>query len=260
MNWLPNHVEDYYDHILSPSLNLDMSCYLFDVDGTLTPARSAMGSDFTFAFLSWMANRKVYLVSGSDKQKISQQLPQSVLSRCGGIFASMANEFWQKEKLIYKNEWCPSPSLMARLTDFRELSPYKNKRDEWIEMRTGMINFSVVGRASTKQERQEYSKWDEKNLEREDIIKSLSKDFPDLEFKIGGQISIDIQPAGNNKSLASRWVRENVGEKIIFFGDKVSEDGNDFDIAKDVLTHGGTVHAVNSPIDTQKILKSYYAN
>ena len=56
--------------------------YLFDIDGTLTPPRSKMTSEFSFFFLNWMTGRNIYLVTGSDREKIIQQVPNSILVRC----------------------------------------------------------------------------------------------------------------------------------------------------------------------------------
>ena len=79
--------------------------YLFDIDGTLTEPRQKMDYSFSMQFLSWMINKDVFFVTGSDKQKVDEQLPSSIMKRCDGVFCSMANEFWQKDKLIYRNKF-----------------------------------------------------------------------------------------------------------------------------------------------------------
>ena len=117
-----------------------------------------------------------------------------------------------------------------------------------------MLNFSVAGRDSNAEERKRYWEWDKANKEREKIVEKISKDFPELEAKIGGQISIDIQPKGHNKSQASRWVRKNIDENIFFAGDKCFEGGNDYDIYLDVKKHGGSVFQVRDWKDTREVL------
>tara|TARA_R100000808_G_scaffold24932_1_gene59523 strand:- start:10059 stop:10769 length:711 start_codon:yes stop_codon:yes gene_type:complete len=229
--------------------------YMFDVDGTLTAPRRKMSTDFLMKFLSWSQNKHIFLVAGSDLDKVKDQLPQSVLSRCDGVFCSMANEFWVKGELIYKNKWEPDIELITALTDIRTLSKYDNKKEIWLEIRTGMVNFSVAGRDSSLAERERYNTWDNKNKERENIVKELSEKFHNLDFRIGGQISIDICPKGNNKSQASQWVRKNLGNQIIFLGDSCHEGGNDRDIFLDVRENeGGVAHEVKSPDDTLEIL------
>ena len=48
--------------------------YIFDVDGTLTPARKQMKLDFMAYFLKFECKHDVYLVTGSDRQKTVEQL------------------------------------------------------------------------------------------------------------------------------------------------------------------------------------------
>ena len=38
--------------------------YLFDVDGTLTPAKSSIDPKFAKQFLDWCTDKQVYIVSG----------------------------------------------------------------------------------------------------------------------------------------------------------------------------------------------------
>ena len=71
-----------------------MKCFLFDVDGTLTKPREAMEAKFADLFESWVSEKYVYLVSGSDLSKIKEQIPNNILKKCKGIFPCMGNEFW----------------------------------------------------------------------------------------------------------------------------------------------------------------------
>ena len=53
---------------------MNNSCFIFDVDGTLTDARQPMDAEFETFFKSWMQDKNVYLVSGSDLEKIEEQV------------------------------------------------------------------------------------------------------------------------------------------------------------------------------------------
>ena len=120
-----------------------------------------------------------------------------------------------------------------------------------------MINFSIVGREASQQQRDIYSRWDKENKEREAIVKVLSNKYTNLDFKIGGQISIDIQPKGANKSQASKWLREKFkGCELYFFGDKITKNGNDYDIAEDIKENkDGKVFNISGPTETIEILQ-----
>jgi len=233
-----------------------MKIYLFDIDGTLTQPRQKMSSEHVLVFLSWMTNKNVYLVTGSDYPKVKQQLPDSIIRKCNGTFCSMANQFIQNNKIIYENKWEPTQSLKDDLNFLYKSSEFPHKGKTIIEPRVGMINFSIVGREASQEQRDIYSRWDKAMNERQSIVKILSKKYTNLDFKIGGQISIDIQPNGANKSQASKWLREKFkGCELYFFGDKCSESGNDYDIVKDIDEHGdGKTFNVESPSDTISIL------
>ena len=69
--------------------------YLFDVDGTLTEPRQKITSEFKYFFLEWMKDKIVYLVSGSDIEKIRQQIPEEIERQCAGIYCCMANEYYE---------------------------------------------------------------------------------------------------------------------------------------------------------------------
>ena len=229
--------------------------YLFDVDGTLTPPRQRMTDNFIWEFISWSNDRSVFLVTGSDMKKLSEQLPSSVVQRMAGIFTSMGNQLTINGTLVYNNDWEPPTELLKALVSWRMNSPYTNKRDNFIEHRVGMVNFSVAGRDSNFEERKSYYDWDRFHKERKSIAKEIQIRFPKIEAKLGGQISIDIQPKGNNKALASQWVRDNIGDRIVFVGDRCEEGGNDYDIVQDIIKHGdGEYYPVKNFLETFQLL------
>tara|TARA_A100001201_G_scaffold142795_1_gene142033 strand:- start:1624 stop:2340 length:717 start_codon:yes stop_codon:yes gene_type:complete len=233
--------------------------YLFDVDGTLTPSMSNMETGTSMRFLDWMRGKEVYVVAGSDNHKVYKQLPASILSRLDGIFCSSANELWQCGGPIYKNDWTPTDDFFSYLGKLYQNSHFTPKGKNFIEKRTGMINFSIVGREAPKELREIYYEWDKKIKDRENMAKAIMLDYPELQACIGGQISIDIYPKGQDKSQASRWVTENLKKEMVFFGDKCNPGGNDYPIANDIIQREcGTYHNVESPTQTLEILENKY--
>lgn len=233
--------------------------YLFDVDGTLTPPMKPMRLEITMRFLDWMKGKPVYIVAGSSKSGVYKQIPASILSRVKGVFCSSANELWDQDKLIYKNDWRPTSEFLSYLSDLYKSSHFTPKGKNFIEKRTGMVNFSIVGRKAHDELRDIYHKWDKKNMEREKMAQTIMKDFPELDACIGGQISIDIYPKGNDKSQASKWVAKNLKKEMAFFGDKCREGGNDYSIAFDVIMNSrGTYHNVTSDDMTLDLLENKY--
>ncbi len=216
-----------------------------------------MEQEFLFFFLSWSQDKKIYLVGGSDKKKIERQIPSSVIQRCAGVFCSSGNELWIKDQLVYRNDWTPTRDFLSYLSQLYQSSLFTPKGVKFIEKRTGMVNFSIVGREASYKLRETYHQWDKENKDREEMARSIMLDHPNLQACIGGQISIDIYPKGQDKSQASRWVRENIDKNIFFAGDKCFDGGNDHSIYLDVKKHGGVSVQVEGPNHTAKILANY---
>ena len=65
------------------------SIYLFDVDGTLTPAKACIDDNFRSLFLKWIKNKEVYIVSGGSFVRIVDQLGDDIVNKTEGVFACM---------------------------------------------------------------------------------------------------------------------------------------------------------------------------
>ena len=236
--------------------------FVFDIDGTLTPPRQPMTEDFKKIFSNFVSNNTVYLVSGSDINKIREQVPSDILLKCDGVFGSSGNELWIADKNVYTNEFPDNRSLMDRLEDFIQKSKYQTKTGRHIEIRPGMINFSTVGRNANASERKKYHVWDNKNQERRKMAISLLVSNPEVEVSIGGEISIDIYPKGLDKSQAISYIKkEHKGKpnKIHFFGDKTEPPGNDYS-AVCALSEADMSHPVRNYNQTLEKLKVFLEN
>ena len=227
--------------------------FLFDVDGTLTPARQPMNKDFHSFFLEWMQDKKVYFVSGSDYPKIQQQIPEDILVSISGVFGCMGNTLHKAGKMIYENNFIPTLSLLNYLNNRLEGTEYPNLCGIHIEERPGMINFSIVGRGATQEQRKDYWIWDQKSRERHNIAEFINKHFDLLEASVGGEISIDIYPIGWDKSQVLEYIEEG---NYHFFGDRAFEGGNDYALAKVLDKEKDKVYNVEGYKETWKFLKS----
>ena len=117
------------------------------------------------------------------------------------------------------------------------------KTGTFIELRTGLINVSPVGRNCSQAQREEYEKHDIKEGVRKNFVTALEKEFPEfkLKYSIGGMISFDVFPETWTKVYCLQFV-EGKYDEIHFFGDKYKEGQNDYEIYNDPRTIG---HAVN---------------
>jgi phosphomannomutase len=207
---------------------------------------------------TWIKSHLAYLAAGSNYEKITEQLPPDVVSSFSGIYSSMGNVFHQKGKEIYRNEIKLNKELLRKLEAYRKNTLYEGEVfGNYLELRPGMLNFSVLGRNCPFAEREKYYQWDKINLERETIAKELNEEFSEYEVSLGGKISIDIVSKGCGKEQVARKIRElHPKDKIIFFGDKTLPGGNDYSLAKALFEVGNSqVITVSSPEDVLKYLK-----
>ena len=207
--------------------------YIFDVDGTLTPSRKVMTKEFQEVFFDeWSSKNIFYLVSGSDLKKMSEQVPPHILKRAAGLFCCGGNDYRVDGEQIYFNEFNPPEDLIEFLKETVGDSHYGERAGNHIENRGSMVNFSVVGRDCSDEQREDYFQYDLQSKEREIIASLINEQWIDIEAVIGGQISIDIAPRGNDKSQVLKHImKEQPNKKYFFVGDRTMEGGNDYPLA-----------------------------
>lgn len=246
---------------------------LFDMDGTITDARQKIEDEVFEALSQIPGNIKKYLVTGSDIDKIEEQIPTPQLLHlfekvfaCNGTKVYNCNLDMDDETKPIEPELIHQVALKDFYSDadinhlintlLRVASEThtKIKTGTFIEWRNSQINFSVIGRNCTTEQREDYIKWDRKSGEREKIIKQLRNEFKGwgLSFRLGGQISIDITRSGWDKTYAFKNLSESP-DQCVFFGDKICKDGNDLDIAMKCAKH----HHVDGPADLILELQRY---
>ena len=209
--------------------------FMFDIDGTLTPSRLMMTKEFAKFFDKWSNENKYYLVTGSDIDKTKEQLPIAYIDRAEAIFTCCGNQMWRDDELIYNNKFNPPKDLIESLERKVLKSQYPNRYGNHIEDRGSMVNFSVVGRDCTQEQREEYYEWDKEKGERKIIANAIKEKFPDLDAVIGGQISIDIYPKGMDKSQVLNVIEQErlvPPNEYIFIGDGIENGGNDYPLAE----------------------------
>ena len=207
--------------------------YIFDVDGTITPSRGQVDTDFAVFFSDFCANNSVYLVTGSDKEKTIEQIGEEIYSLAERVYNCSGSDVWQGEKHIRTDKWHIGPITRSFLVRQLEESKFPLRTGLHIEERPGMVNFSIVGRHATLGERKLYVEWDENNLERKHIAAQFNFRFPKLKAVIGGETGMDIFPKGYDKSQI-------IGDfdptdTLNFFGDAMGPTGNDYPLKKSII-------------------------
>ena len=153
---------------------------LFDVDLTLTPARSQVQPAMLQA-LEKMRGKGVHfgIVSGSDQKKVDEQLGKPLCDSAEFCFYENGLDAYEKGKLIEKQSF---KGFMGedRIKAFVNFCLHyiadldiPIKRGTFVEYRNGMVNISPIGRNCSKQERIEFEAFDKENKIRSSMIDAL---------------------------------------------------------------------------------------
>ena len=218
--------------------------FAFDVDGTLTPSREEIDPEFKLWFMDFVKNNYVILVTGSDRSKTVEQIGEDLFNSVEYSFNCAGNEVYRKGELYYRNEWKPSESLLIFLRSKLQSSEYAERCGNHIEVRTGLVNFSSIGRGASLSQRLKYYEWDKVHQERVSISNEIKQKFPELDAQVGGEISIDIFEKGKDKSQILNYFKD---QNVVFFGDRQEHGGNDYTLAEAIVQqdHGWCVPVKN---------------
>lgn len=235
---------------------------LFDIDGTLTEPRKTIKQDMIDCLKKATSYDDIDIatVGGSDLPKAKEQL-QSAIDLCHNVFTENGLVYIDENKQLIK------VSKIADYLGYEKLKEFDNfclkyiadldipvKTGTFIELRTGLINISPVGRNCTQQERNDFTVYNKEHKILEKFREALLKNFGEkfnLYISIGGQISFDVFPDGWDKRYCLQFVEKKY-DNIVFFGDHGYFGGNDYEIITcDRITKGVRV---KNPEDTiQKI-------
>ena len=236
---------------------------LFDVDGTLTPARQKV-SEKMRNFLEKLKDKvDVGIVGGSDLKKQKEQMGENIINEVKYSFSENGLVAYKDGKLIgttYLKDYLGEVNLKRIINfclNYISKLDIPIKRGTFIEYRSGMLNISPIGRNCSHEERNEFEKYDLENNIRKDFVKVLQEEFKDLNltYSIGGQISFDLFPNGWDKTYCLRYLENEDYDKIYFFGDKTYEGGNDYEIFIDERVLG---NSVKNPENTIELCTKYF--
>ena len=229
-----------------------MKKFIFDVDGTLTPSRREIDPEFKDWFINFIMNNKVWLVTGSDYPKTVEQLGSEICENVVTCYNCQGNDVWHGGMRVNAKSFNPPKDLYDLMNGWLQASGFPLRTGTHIEERRGMINFSIVGRGATPEQRKEYVEWDLANRERESIAFEINTKFKGITATVGGETGLDIHYTGADKSQILDDF--NSDDEIHFFGDRMEQGGNDYPLAK--VNKGKNYH-VKDWQDTWRILKGF---
>lgn len=228
--------------------------YIFDVDGTLTPSRGKIDSEFEKWFEHFATRNAVYFVTGSDRPKTIEQLGKNIYSLAVRVYNCSGNDVWEQDRNIYTSPWTLPTHARLYLEKKLTESKFPLRTGQHIEDRPGLVNFSIVGRGATLKERMMYIEWDHIHNERNNIVEEFRHNFGlTLEISAGGETGMDIYPRGANKS---QIIKDFDKEMFLnFFGDRMDKHGNDAPLAVEIAKRNGSNYHVKDWKETWKLLR-----
>ena len=232
-----------------------MNKFVFDVDGTLTPSRDRIDKTFAIWFSKFCASNDVYLVTGSDRPKTVEQVGEQIYCACKRVYNCSGNDVYKCDTKLKTSDWKLPELAHEWLSEQLTASNYNIRTGLHFEHRPGMVNFSVVGRNATSEQRKDYVAYDEYTDERVYIAHNFNLLFPEIQATVGGETGIDIAPKGADKSQILQDFDDN--DFIVFFGDRMDEGGNDYPLA--LSNYNGKNYHVTDWKHTWEILKNEYS-
>jgi len=232
------------------------TAYLFDVDGTLTPSRRSMDPEFRIWFCEFMSTNDVFLVTGSDYAKTVEQLGTTITENVECVYGCSGNDVWKNGRNVWYNNWQLPVIAETFLTQCLNESMFEIRTGNHLERRPGMVNFSIIGRNATHEQRKQYIEHDTKYNERNQIVEAFNMMFGDeITATAGGETGLDIYPVGKDKAQIIDDFSEY--DTIFFFGDRCDPAGNDYTLAQAVsaLSGRGSYYHVDGWIDTYEKLQ-----
>ena len=227
--------------------------FIFDVDGTLTPSRGLINKEFEKFFENFCLANDVYLVTGSDKPKTVEQIGEKIYNKCQRVYNCSGCDVWEGPTMARSSDWKLPDLARTFLISCEYESPFSIRTGNHIEERSGIVNFSVVGRNASLYERKQYADFDQQNKERIKIADAFNMMFTDLQATVGGETGIDIAPRGSDKSQILVDFTED--DTIHFFGDAMFEGGNDYPLKRALWERGNSsTHQVDDWKHTWSIL------
>ena len=251
--------------------------FLFDVDGTIVLSGKCISNDMKDAINRLIdSGHHVGIVGGGYIDKIQIQMRDLMFhhyfTECGCVYHK--NQHLQE--LDSQNERENTGDMLSKVYShnirehkiypqinllMKECMKYVSSTKYFIsgnlmDLRNGIVYFSMVGMTATIEERADYIDDDNLHFHRNLLISILKNKALQLGIHKqvciyeGGEVGIAIFPREYDKVQALDHLQDQY-DCIYYFGDKYKEDGNDHIIINDHRTIG---LPVNSPSETYNIL------
>jgi HAD superfamily hydrolase (TIGR01484 family) len=235
---------------------------LFDVDGTIALSGQKINNDIKKILLALQEkNIEIGIVGGGRYEKIIHQLDDLNVKY---LFAECGCVFYKNNEIIYTKNIKNHPLYNNLNILIKAVLYFISNVDyiitgHFIDLRNGLIYVSLIGMSATEDERNYFIELNNKFNYRQQLIDFLYQKAKELQIndkiKIveGGMVGIAIFPQEWDKIQILEQF--DLNDDIYYFGDKYTEQGNDY-----LLLHHPFIIGVpvNNPSETLSILQQYF--
>ena len=252
---------------------------LFDMDGTLTEARKKADWSMVRPLRELSEHAHIGIVTGSPMTYLEQQCGilwtelGSVNINCISLFPCNGTQYFtykfevgswvanistnMKDHIGVDNYKTIIRELLSIQTQYSDTYPQLPLTGNFISDRKSMINWCPIGRDAEDLDRKSFSKFDKEHQSREGLKAWFEESLDDMNIKniectLGGSTSLDIYPAGWDKTYVLRHLVDY--DSIYFVGDKCDGYGNDKSLYE-ALEPCVTSFKTTGPDQTVKIIR-----
>lgn len=224
----------------------------FDLDGTLAASKSPMEDRVAGLLSNLLDNFHVCVISGGRFEQFQKQLLDNLkvepsklvklhlMPTCGTRYYSydLAKAEWHK---VYSEDFTQAEKkeITAALNEAVDALGYRETKvyGDTVDDRDSQITFSALGQDIVDELGMEgvdiKEAWDPDGAKKSKLRDYAAGLLPGFEVRAGGATSIDITKPGIDKAYGMQKLMAMLGaskEEILFFGDKLTEGGNDYPV------------------------------
>lgn len=235
---------------------------LFDVDGTLAESGDKIYDENKYILLNKLKEKyEIGIVGGGSLDKILQQIDYNKIqfdhyfTECGCMYYdSSLNNIYSKN--IRKHYLYDKINIIIKKAlQFISNVSY-NITGHFIDLRNGIIYISLIGMQANEDERIYFKDLDSKFKIRKELLSILRSEakklniLDKLSINYGGTVGIGVYPIEYDKiQVIDVLLSKNKYNKILYFGDKYDEDGNDHKIINHNKVTGYKIDKVSQTYD-----------
>lgn len=224
----------------------------FDLDGTLAASKSPMEDRVAGLLGDLLDNFHVCVISGGRFEQFQKQLLNNLkvepaklvklhlMPTCGTRYYSydLSSAEWKK---VYSEDFTTAQKgkITAALNEAVDALGYREKKTygEEVEDRGSQVSYSVFGQDIVDELGMEgvdtKEAWDPSGEKKLKLRNYTAQLIPEFEVRAGGATTIDVTKPGIDKAYGMQKLMAMLGaskEEILFFGDKLTEGGNDYPV------------------------------